>query len=383
MSPKDAHERAPVSATSLVRAIHAAGAIDAGWPAVLEQLRRLFDARVVTLGYHEFSTGYESALVESPADADFAQHMAPFAARNPWFLSTADYVAGRVLTGDELIGPGELRRTDFYRGFLQPRGLLHRLCGVVAQRASGAHLLSVYRAEQQGAFGACEKAALDDLLDHITLALESQWRWQEADEFARALLTLTQHDDHPVIVATADGEPIYRNPAADQLLEQAGGLRMDGHRLIAASTGDRRLLRDTIARLAQFDPAQPAASPAVLTLACPPPAPPVVAVVRPAGQVFNRQAGHRRGLVVLTVRAGHARHDPGTCAFARQYALTAAQAKVSALIFAGQPLSAIARSLNVSENTVRSHLKQVFQKTDTHGQMDLVHLHARVCTTLP
>jgi DNA-binding CsgD family transcriptional regulator len=39
--------------------------------------------------------------------------------------------------------------------------------------------------------------------------------------------------------------------------------------------------------------------------------------------------------------------------------------------------------LNLSENTVRSHLKQIFQKTDTHGQMELVHLHARVCPALP
>lgn len=382
MSTKHAQDKTPESATSLVRAIHAAGAIDAGWPAVLEQLRRLFNARVVTLGYHEFSTGRESALVESPADAGFAEHLAPFAARNPWFLSTANYVAGRVLTGDELIGLGELRRTDFYHGFLEPRGLLHWLCGVAAQCATGAHLLSAYRTEEQGAFGARERAEFHTLLDHVTLALQSQWRWQEADEFARALLTLTQHDRRPVILTTADSEPLYRNSAADQLLEQARGLRLDGQRLVAASSGDRRLLRETIARLAQIDPAQPSAEAAVLTLAPPPPAPPVVAVVRPAGQVFSRQAGQRRGLVAVTVRADHARHDPTTCAFARQYALTVAQAKVSALIFAGQPLSSIARSLNVSENTVRSHLKQVFQKTNTHCQMNLVHLHARVCTSL-
>ena len=85
---------------------------------------------------------------------------------------------------------------------------------------------------------------------------------------------------------------------------------------------------------------------------------------------------------MLVVRGHQALHSPETCVFSRRYELTAAQAKVSALVFAGQPLAAIARSLNVSENTVRSHLKQIFQKTDTHGQMDLVHLHARICPAL-
>lgn len=367
---------------SLVRGIHSAGLSAAEWPGVLEQLRILLDAQIVTLGDHEFTTGSDSALLASPDDADFGKGMESFSARNPWFLSSSDYVTGRVMTGDELISPNELRRTDFYRGFLQPRGLLHRLCGVVAHRASGAHLLSAYRAEDRGAFGAREKAELEVLLDHITLSLQGLWRWQEADELARALLAQSDHDANPLILVTSDAVPIYRNPAAEQLLGLGAGLRLEGARLVASSRMDQRLLRETIARVAQSDPANGSASTSVVTLACTPPAPPVVVVVRAAGPVFLRQAGVRRGLVMVTVRGGHVRHDPATCAFAGQFELTAAQAKVSALVLAGMSLSRVAQSLNVSENTVRSHLKQIFQKTGTHGQMELVHLHARVCPTL-
>jgi DNA-binding CsgD family transcriptional regulator len=372
----------PPFEASLVRAIHGASA-DA-WPGVLEQLRGLLHAGVVTLGHHEFTSGSDSAMFESPGHGGFSRDMAAFSARNPWFLSSADYVPGRVMTGDELISDSDLRRTDFYRGFLQPRGLLHLLCGVVAQRARGAHFLSAYRAEGQGPFSAREKAELAALLGHITLALENQWRWQEADDLAHALLTLTDHDTNAAILVTGDAETIYRNPAADHLLDRRIGLRLEGLRLVAASAADQRLLGETIARVAQSDAAAHGdAAPSVLTLACASALPPVVAVVRSAGSMFMRQAGVRRGLAMVAVRGSHAAHDPATCMFARQYELTAAQAKVSALVFAGQPLATIAHSLHLSENTVRSHLKQIFQKTDTHGQMELVHLHARVCQTLP
>jgi len=83
------------------------------------------------------------------------------------------------------------------------------------------------------------------------------------------------------------------------------------------------------------------------------------------------------------VRGAQAAHDLSVCAFAQQYAFTAAQARVSTLVVAGQSLAGISRTLHLSENTVRSHLKQIYHKTDTHGQMELVHLHARVCTALP
>ncbi len=366
---------------SLVHAIHAAGVNAEEWAGVLARLREELDARVVTLGRHEFASGADSALCESPADAHFSRDMAAFAARNPWFLSSQDYVAGRVMTGDELVDAKDLRRTDFYRGFLKPRGLLHRLCGVVSQQASGAHLLSAYRSEEHAAFGAGEKAQLASVLGHVTLSLQSQWRWQEADDMAHALLALTDNDPNPVILVTADAQPVYRNRAAQRLLDGRMGLQMEGALVVAASPADQRLLREAIAQVAEDDPAHAGASPRVITLACAPLVPPVVAVVRAAGPVFARASGTRRGLALVTVRGGHAAHDPATCAFARQYELTAAQAKVSALVFAGQPLTAIAHALNVSENTVRSHLKQVFQKTDTHGQMDLVHLHARVCSS--
>ena len=367
---------------SLVREIHAAGVGASDWPGVLERLRRFLGARVVTLGFHEFATGTDSAAHESPGDADFCRSMAAYAARNPWFLSSDDYAPGRVMTGDELISHNDLRRTDFYRGFLQPRGLLHRLCGVVAKHGCGAHLLSAYRAEDQGAFEARDKAELEVLLDHVTLSLRSQWRWQEADDLARAVLTQSDHDANPLILVTSDAEPIYRNPAAEHLLDLGAGLRIDGMCLVASSGADQRLLRETIARVAQGDPAVAAASPAVVTLARVPPAPPMVVVVRAAGRVFTSRAGVHRGLAMLSVRGGHSGHDPASCVFARQYELTTAQARVSALVLAGQPLTRIAQSLNVSENTVRSHLKQIFQKTETHGQMELVHLHARVCPTL-
>ncbi|WP_326533887.1 helix-turn-helix transcriptional regulator [Pseudorhodoferax sp.] len=366
-----------------MRAIHAAGADADAWPQVLEQLRWHLDARVVTLGHHAFTTGADAILCESSDSGTFSRDMAAFSARNPWFLSSDDYVPGRVMTGEDLIGHGDLRRTDFYRRFLQPRGLLHLLCGVVDQRGQGAHCVSVYRAEDQAAFDARQRAELACLLDHITLSLRSQWRWQEADELAQALLALSDQETRPTLLVSGDAEPVYRNRAADRLLADRLGLCMDGPRLVAASQADRRLLHDTIARLAQDDADRATAAPAVLTLACAPPMPPVVVVVRAAGQVFVRQAGTRQGLVMVAVRGGHAGHDPATCMFARQYELTAAQAKVSALVFAGQSLSAVSRSLNLSENTVRSHLKQIFQKTDTHGQMELVHLHARVCTALP
>ena len=61
------------------------------------------------------------------------------------------------------------------------------------------------------------------------------------------------------------------------------------------------------------------------------------------------------------------------------YGLTQAECRLVREVCSGEPLAAIAKRLQVSENTVKTQLQQVFQKTGTHGQMQLVHLHAQVC----
>ena len=364
---------------SLLCSIHAAGADANAWPEALSQLRRHLDGRVVTLGHHEFSSGKDIAMCESSDIGSFSQAMGAFSARNPWFLASGDYVPGRVMTGEDLIGHSDLRRTDFYRSFLQPRGLLHLLCGVVNLCDRGTFCVSIYRAEDQQAFDALKKAELKHLLDHITLSLQSHWRWQAAEELSQALLSLSDHDARPTLLVSGNGEAIYLNPAAERLLANRQGLQMDKQRLVASSNSDRHLLGETIARLARPGNAD---SPAVLTMACTLPMPPMVVVLRAVGQVYARQTGVRQGLVMVAVRGATA-HDPSVCTFAQQYAFTAAQARVSTLVVAGQSLAGISHTLHLSENTVRSHLKQIYQKTDTHGQMELVHLHARVCTSLP
>jgi DNA-binding CsgD family transcriptional regulator len=372
----------PIPMISLVRCIHSAGMNAQEWSGVLECLRTHLDAQIVTLGHHAFTTGVDTPWFESPGGAAFSQEMVAFSARNPWFMSSEDYVPGRVMTGDELISHHDLKRTDFYRSFLQPHGLLHRLCGVITQRAGGAYCLSALRAEQRGAFGVREKSELEVLLGHITLALENHWRWQEADDLAHALLAMIDQDANAVILATNDAVPIYRNRAADQLLARQNGLRLMGTRIAATHCADQHLLQEAITQVAQDGTKPACGSPRVVTLACTPPTPPIHMVLRAVGRVFRCQTGIRCGLVLMTIRGNHAAHDPATCAFTRKYDLTAAQAKVSAQVFDGKTLPDIAASLHVSENTVRSHLKQIFHKTNTHGQMDLVHLHARVCPVL-
>jgi DNA-binding CsgD family transcriptional regulator len=58
------------------------------------------------------------------------------------------------------------------------------------------------------------------------------------------------------------------------------------------------------------------------------------------------------------------------------YGLTPAQAVVARSLFAGRSVEETARSLELSLNTVRSHLKQIFTKCEVNSQAELLQLLA-------
>ncbi len=345
----------------------------------LALLRDHLDARLATLSRHHFASGHGEVLYDTPASPGFRSAYAQFAPRNPWFLSSDEYTAGRVLTGDELLSNRDLVKTDFYRDLLEPRGLLHCVAGVAVRHGPLIHYISLLRGQDQPAFGEREKAHLRTVLAHVTLALGNRWRQRETSDLVRVLTGIFDHYPHPFLLVDREGRLVHGNrSAAPQALESVGLCLEDGV-VTAALPGDRPALRQAIRDVAgAAAKTAPEATHAVM-LSVPGSRHPSVVSVHPASSMLDAESGEVAALVLLTAPNPGLDHDLRTCSFVRQFGLSPAQARVGVMIVSGHSLAETARKLHVSDNTVRSHLKVIFQKTNTHGQVELVHLHTRTC----
>ena len=58
----------------------------------------------------------------------------------------------------------------------------------------------------------------------------------------------------------------------------------------------------------------------------------------------------------------------------RLYGLTPAEAKLAALLAHGKSVTEAADELHITQNTARTHLKHIFQKTGVKRQSELVKL---------
>lgn len=364
---------------SLLYGIHALTDANGDWSDVLASLGNWLDGQLVTLSQHHFASGQGAVVCESPGSPGFRKTFAEYASRNPWFLSSDEYTAGRVITGDELLSNRDLLKTDFYRGLLKPHGLFHYMSGVVARRDQLIYYISLHRGEDQVAFGEREKSSLRAVLSHVSLALENRWRLRQANDLATVMTGVVDRYPHLSILVDADGRVVHCSRTANALSVPSAGLCIEEGRLAAASPVDRAALREAIRDVTEAAARDTRDRTRAVTLSVPGGQRPAVVSIYAAGKVFQADTGRVAELALVTARNPLIEHDIRTCSFVKQFGLSPAQARVSVMIIAGHSLVDTARRLHVSENTARSHLKQIFQKTNTHGQMELVHLHTRSC----
>ena len=244
------HPGHPEKVDALIHCIHAAAGHRHRWEAAISGLRGVLRGRAAVLARHDFAAGRGEWLFESPANpAEREAYAAEHSARNPWFISSLDYRPGRVMTGEELLPPHALERTDFYRRYLKRLRLYHRLCGVVSRREDVVYYADILRSPSQPAFDDGDRALLGSILRHLTVSLENHWRLVDANGENRALRSIMDRIESAVFVVDARARVLLANARSEGLLESFEGLEVRGERIAAASRAEDRALREAIAEV--------------------------------------------------------------------------------------------------------------------------------------
>ena len=90
----------------------------------------------------------------------------------------------------------------------------------------------------------------------------------------------------------------------------------------------------------------------------------------------------RKTALAVFVFAPDERRDVSSDVLRELYGLTRAQSEVARQLFSGRSVEQAARALDVSPNTVRTHLKHIFTKCEVQSQAELMHLLAQGPSTL-
>ena len=361
----------------LVRMIYGTLAEQDLWPAVMEQICGLFDAEGASLIHHDFGAkkGYLRCHCDHVAAASDAAYNGAMNCRNPWLHSDMPYRPDTVFLGTEILPDDELVRTEFYRAYLRPLGLQHRLCGVVARDGLQAEFVTILRRRGTRSFGSREKARLKSLLPHLSQALSLQSRLLQQQEEHSALFEMLDHIPVACLLLNQGCRVRFMNHAAQALMARRDGLMLRAGQVVAALKRETTDLRCRVAQTAAKPPTKTVHDGEEhLVISRGADQPPLLLTLFPVDRRRMKPEGQIDSLVAVLTKDPEAEEHGSIGGFAEAYGLTPAEERLITLLAGGHGLFQAARALGVTRNTARTHIRHVYGKVGVHRQADIIRL---------
>lgn len=279
---------------------------------------------------------------------------------NIWLATGTEkglFVKGAVLIGTEHVSTAELKRTAFYRDFLVTMPAEHLMTATMLESSNAFETppmtLNFFRPPGAAAFNQADADALRLLYPHIQRAFSLHWEWRSMREQLVTYHASLDSMDFGVMFINPARRVQHANHAAKRL---AADILSNG----LPTTGAVAQCIDAAAKgeggAAVFGKVRTM----LLTL-------PVSAPVR-------NTAGETRASVMLILVDPEKRPDAAAEFVSNAFTLSKAEARLIPLLLQGKTPAEIAQILELKLPTVRSQLSNIFAKTGTTRQQELIRL---------
>ena len=358
----------------LVGLIYDAAENPALWSSFLERYGKVLGADLTFIQLHRLeersSTLTHAWGLNGSVQASYHEH---YSRLNLWRnLGWSKFGQGQVVIDEELCSRATLLKSEFYNDFLLPIDGVYSLAAVIARESNKALMLTALRhhGNQQWERADCQPAEM--LLPHLARAIAIQERLQLLDAGERVLDAL----DVGILFLTGAGEVIRGNRPAEQVLESGDGLTVRHGILHATNASADAQLRQAIRTARSAGPSLTCE--ATVTV-------PRCSVKRSyqviTAPLHNRPsifAGMRSPSVVALIIDPDGQRPAASELLIRLYGLTPREAALTSALSSGRTIEQAADDLRMTYETARSHLRHIFEKTDTSRQAELVMLIARL-----
>ncbi len=373
-SPMSARAAGTAETLATVSALYEAALDQAQWPDALARLTALTRSQASTFWVLDSSRGSLHPTFISinfdPRAVD--EYLGGMAALDPTVRFLLKH-PGATIVHDGLLGPQDDDDTraylDWHERSVETR---YRLVG---QSDLGSKLqagVALHRARRAGRFGQDDIARFEALREHLRRALAVGVRLGSLEAKRQVTEELLDRNLSAVILLDAGGQVVFMTRAAEELAAGADGLRIATDGVHPASRADDERLQAAVARTIASQQSRRALG-ETLRVSRPSGLQPYAVWVTGVAQPTAALSMFRPA-VCLVVADPERPAGPPLSHLQALFGLTLAEARLAGRLAAGESLQAAAAALEITYGTARSRLTQLFLKTGTQSQSQLVRL---------
>jgi DNA-binding CsgD family transcriptional regulator/PAS domain-containing protein len=282
---------------------------------------------------------------------------------------------GMVLPREQLHDRDLFTRSEFFHDWAKPNDYGDGAYAVLTRDRDGTAWLCAAAKAKPEPFGTPERLSLvEALVPHLQQAIKVGTRLSELDGRYRDFVAALDFLSDGIAIVRRDGRVIHLNPAAEAIVACRDGLCVHAGHLTATVAHTNSQLSHIVDQALGGKHSDVAAGGCV---AIPRSFGQRPYVVRAIPMGANDSLAVSPPTAVIVIVDPEQEPVPDLETLRRLYGLTKTEAEVALRVLDGTGLLPIAEELSISISTVRTHLKHVFNKTDTHRQAELVRLLLR------
>ena len=296
---------------------------------------------------------------------------------NPVFPAATFMETGVVHTTNDIIPQSELVKTRFYKEWIEPQGIVDAIAVNLEKGTTRSSLLNIRMHESDGVADEQALRRTGLLVPHLQRAVAIGRLFDQGKAVESALTETLDHVEAAVFLAGADGHIAFANAPAMALLDEGNLVRQTGGSLSAVDPAADQMIRDILVAAEKGDASVGARGVAVPLSEDPQQG--WFAHVLPLTSGSRQHSGVMySAAAAIFIRKASPESPAPLEAISIRYKLTASEVRVLDAVLKANGVKAMADMLGVSQATVKTHLQNLFRKTATGRQSDLVKLVAGI-----
>jgi len=383
----------PERLSAVIGEVYAAVGVPNGFDVVLRRIRTLLNGSsgMLFTPFTDRNAGGFGFVDHIVTDL-FGQYRDYYFDKDPWAREGRQkhlLGTGRTSTDEVLISQSALQREVIYSDYLTRlntiRGCFTIVVGDDDPILPRTHL-SIYRGVGSRPFSNSERRALELLSPHVLQALRLAYRLEFAEETQASALDVLQQLRCGVVLVDRDRHIVFMNRAAERLCTRERGLLTwkrspNVCELRAAlSREDVTLQRaiDSALRISASQSDEPASAAGPVAVHGMHGRGTLILTTLPLPQTLHDPA-RSQAKVVIFVEDPVAKLSSGNRIFTVLFGFTPAEVRVAEALLLGESPKKIADRFAITENTVRTQIRSLYDKTSMRGMAALIGLLTRFC----
>lgn len=352
------------------------------WTDMLTALCRRFDATAACLHTPRSATPDRALFVDHGLPThtvpDYVEYWSP---RDPWMAGALQkdicVRTGECGIGRELCDWDTLDTLDYFHEFAAPTGVKGLLAMIVddGSRPAAAPftVIGLYRRPGLEEFSRQDQRVFASVHAPIQLALHAHWALGRGQEAGRASQALLDRIPKPMMVLSGSAEVLHANAEGTALLSREVWAGTRHGRLVRLGQLDAQAVAGSLRQVGQgvlqthvlWEHGADALNASA------------TARLVPLEESHACRTAWPQAVALLLIDEPQQDHQARRLdRIAAQYRLTEAELRLTGALVDGMTLGAFAEHHGVSVHTVRTHLRNIFDKTGLHRQADLIRLAA-------